>query len=382
MDIQAIREELDELVALRSDLDDQDALIQAQPSAFPLNAVSSSQRKVLAAIFMQIVRANVGLDLPFDDSDDPDVLRPQIRFARGRIERRIKEIQRSLPLQAPDSQRSAPLTADPRCVFVIHGRNTRAKEDLFAFLRAINLDPIEWEEAVAMTGQGTPYVGTILDHAFSKSQAAIVFLTGDDMARLGTRFLKSEDPSHEKDLTPQARPNVLFEAGMAFGRYPERTIIVGLGPTRPFSDIVGRHVIHLSNAAQARLALANRLKTAGCSVRTDHRTDWLEIGTFDIAENSPDLFIQHESSRKVDPPGYQGSSSNAGGATSAVLMVHKKPFEFDPNCNTILLKWPEGLTLQIDQHKANGAIGLVVYVINETPKYMGSYRVHVAEALP
>ena len=41
-----------------------------------------------------------------------------------------------------------------RKVFVVHGRNGAARTAMFAFLRAIGLDPIEWSVAVQMTGEG------------------------------------------------------------------------------------------------------------------------------------------------------------------------------------------------------------------------------------
>jgi hypothetical protein len=175
-----------------------------------------------------------------------------------------------------------------RRVMVIYGRNTEANKALFSFLYSIGLDPIEWEEAIAMTGEGSPYIGNVLDHAFDNAQAALVFLTGDDVARLGRRYHTLHDPPEEKRLTPQARPNVVFEMGMAFGRYPERTIIVALGHTRPLSDTVGRHIIHLSNSAASRKKVAERLKVAGCSVNVEHKEDWLTTGDFDLASNEPD----------------------------------------------------------------------------------------------
>ena len=83
------------------------------------------------------------------------------------------------PLEsAPDHRREA---SDERKVFVVHGRNIEARDALFAFLRAIDLHPIEWEEAIAMADDTTPYIGDVLDHAFAKAQAAVVLLTGDDM---------------------------------------------------------------------------------------------------------------------------------------------------------------------------------------------------------
>jgi predicted nucleotide-binding protein len=123
---------------------------------------------------------------------------------------------------------------------------------------------MEWGEVLALTGKGTPYTGEVLDRAFAEAQAVIVLLTGDDFARLGKRFVEAHDPPDETDLTPQARPNVLFEAGMAFGKYPERTVLVHLGKTRPFSDVIGRNVLFISNEVKKRQGLADRLRTAGC----------------------------------------------------------------------------------------------------------------------
>ena len=45
----------------------------------------------------------------------------------------------------------------------------------------------------------------------------------DDEARLKTKFRIASDASYEKDLTGQPRPNVLFEAGRAFGSHPDDT---------------------------------------------------------------------------------------------------------------------------------------------------------------
>lgn len=177
---------------------------------------------------------------------------------------------------------------DKRKVWIVHGRNLAARDAMYLFLRSIGLEPMEWGEALALTGKGTPYTGEVLDHAFAEAQAVVVLLTGDDFARLGKRFVNTDDPPDETDLTPQARPNVLFEAGMAFGKYPERTVLVHLGKTRPFSDVIGRHVLHISNEPKKRQGLADRLRTAGCDVKTDHRTDWHSAGDFNRANISPD----------------------------------------------------------------------------------------------
>lgn len=172
---------------------------------------------------------------------------------------------------------------DKRNVFVVHGRNLEARNSLFRFLRSIGLRPLEWSQAIQLTGKASPFIGEILDVAFSKAQAVVVLFTPDDEARLREPFRGSKEAAHETELTGQARPNVLFEAGMAMGRNPDRTVMVELGDLRPFSDIAGRHTIKLDNSSAARHELAQRLETAGCAVDLTGR-DWHTEGDFTAHE--------------------------------------------------------------------------------------------------
>ena len=174
---------------------------------------------------------------------------------------------------------------DPRRVFVVHGRNVKLRDAMFDFLRSIGLEPIEWTQAVEWTGSGSPHVAEILNVAFDRAQATVVLMTPDDEARLRPEFKSENDPPHEKDLTPQARPNVIFEAGMALGRDSDRTVLVEIGQLRPFSDVGGRHTIRLDNSTPKRQALAMRLKTAGCLVNLTG-TDWHETGNFQIDDET------------------------------------------------------------------------------------------------
>jgi predicted nucleotide-binding protein len=172
---------------------------------------------------------------------------------------------------------------DPRTVFVVHGRNETARKSMFEFLRAIGLKPLEWSQALSATGEATPYIGSVLDKAFSVAQAVVVLMTPDDEACLRKEFQTAHDEQYEKQLTSQARPNVLFEAGMAMGRYPKRTVLVQIGTLRPFSDIGGRYVLRLNNSSQRRQDLADRLRTAGCTVELTG-SDWHTVGSFDLPE--------------------------------------------------------------------------------------------------
>lgn len=168
---------------------------------------------------------------------------------------------------------------DARNVFVVHGRNMVARDEMFIFLRSIGLRPLEWSQVVTMTGIATPYIGDILETAFSAAQAVVVLLTPDDEARLREMYRGPDEPAYEAELTPQARPNVLFEAGMAMGSHPDRTMLVQFGELRPFSDVVGRHVIKMDGSGPRRQDLAQRLKTSGCAVDLSG-TSWHTAGNF------------------------------------------------------------------------------------------------------
>jgi predicted nucleotide-binding protein len=165
-----------------------------------------------------------------------------------------------------------------RRVFVVHGRNERARLAMFGFLRALGLQPIEWSQAVAWTDEASPYIGQILDTAFDAAQAVVILMTPDEVAYLRQDFGDGPDDPQTRPAT-QARPNVLFEAGMAMGRDPKRSVLVELGELRPFSDVAGRHAVRISNSPERRKDMAQRLKVAGCDVDTSG-DDWLRVGDF------------------------------------------------------------------------------------------------------
>ena len=139
-----------------------------------------------------------------------------------------------------------------RKVFVVHGRNEELRSSMFMFLRSLNLEPIEWRKAIAAAGTGTPSVAEILDAAFEQAVAVVVLLSPDDDVILKKEFRKLSDPAYERRYVGQARANVLFEAGMVFGRYPTETVIVQVGVVKPFSDFGGRHVTRLGNDPESR----------------------------------------------------------------------------------------------------------------------------------
>jgi predicted nucleotide-binding protein len=170
---------------------------------------------------------------------------------------------------------------DKKAVMVIHGRDEDRVQGFFNLLRSMGLIPLEWGELATKTGVGAPYVGEVLDAAFTNAAAVVVLLTGDDLTILDPDYRRNDDQPFEAQLTSQPRPNVLFEAGMAFAKHPEKTLLVQIGHIKPFSDIGGRYILKLDNSKEKRQELMTRLSKAGCDVCPDGGA-WLTVGNFDV----------------------------------------------------------------------------------------------------
>lgn len=164
-------------------------------------------------------------------------------------------------------------------VFVVHGRDEELRKSMFAFLRALGLNPMEWGHAVETARGANPYVGQILDSAMEKVQAVVVLFSPDELAQLKEHFCSREEKKTEGKLQGQPRPNVLFEAGLALGAHPDKTLLVQVGKVRDFSDIAGKHFVRLSDDVGKRNEVANRLAKIGCAVNRIG-TDWMTEGKF------------------------------------------------------------------------------------------------------
>jgi parallel beta-helix repeat protein len=166
-----------------------------------------------------------------------------------------------------------------REIFVVYGRNTRLRDGMYEFLRALDLAPISWEEAKARTGKGAPSIDEILRQGLHDAHAVLVIMSGDDEARLLPAFHKPDDRKEDTEFTPQCRPNVLFEAGMAHVLFEDRTILVVFGRTRGLSDLSGVHFERVEKGfdEEERFALRNQLKAIECDVNDSNRI-WLKAG--------------------------------------------------------------------------------------------------------
>ena len=212
-------------------------------------------------------------------------------------------------------------THETRKVFVIHGRNELARKAVFEQLRAFSLDPIEWSEARRGTGQSTPNIQSILDYAFKTAQACVVLLTPDEEVQLRPEYRTDRDKQVETETGGQARPNVLWEGGIAYGRDHGKTVIVEIGSLRPFTDIAGLHIIRMDGSPEAIKIFAESLESAGCPVNLDG-TNWMDTTNWEsviaaLPENN--RFNPAEKNDSAETPTLRLSSEIRPSTTGSLL---------------------------------------------------------------
>jgi predicted nucleotide-binding protein len=168
---------------------------------------------------------------------------------------------------------------DPKKVFIIHGRNTKARNELGIFVRSLGLSPINFMDLRASMG-GTPTVAEIVERGMDQAQGVIALVTADEYAAVRPDLRYAHD--QPDDIARwQARPNVIFEAGMAFGRDRKRVVFVLLGNPKLFTDVAGIHILRPNNDPSSdRVTLRNALSQGmGCEVDL-HSSDWMTSGDF------------------------------------------------------------------------------------------------------
>lgn len=367
-----LRRKLGNLTRLRDQLTDQKSILKDSRARAPnWEGASDPQMVVLRELFQEAETALPEKNIRFTDNNDFDGLIAQISSAQSKVVEAISDIGPTLGIVPTPALRDEVPTAsppDPRKVLVVHGRNEAFRQAMFSFLRAIGLDPIEWEEAISMTGQSSPYIGQAIDAAFANARAAVVLLTGDDLACLKEEYISQHDDDTERKPTPQARPNVLFELGMAFGRKPEHTIIVEFGKTRPISDSIGRNVIRFVDTPEFRQKLAGRLLNAGCAVNTSFKSDWLTANFhFPSIVLGPISDLRFPSVAPKLVPEFQTPAATV------------EPRAELATPNNLPVKWPEGLTAHLAIEKG-ATLGVSVFVGNDRDTDIPSFVLHITEA--
>jgi predicted nucleotide-binding protein len=184
------------------------------------------------------------------------------------------------PPPPPLGPEPAPSPSSPdisRTVFIVHGRDGILAAGFRDLLRAVSLQPLEWEPLVRATQSTSPFVGQVVATAPRLAQATLVLLSPHDIVELHPDLVLGSDRPAERARSMQARPNVFYELGLAMMACPERTIVVEVGDMRPAGDLAGLNVIRFDGTGPAISKVLARLAQAGCPVDLSG-TDWMDQG--------------------------------------------------------------------------------------------------------
>ena len=148
-----------------------------------------------------------------------------------------------------------PQTNRPR-VFIVHGHDVAAKEQVARFVQQLGLEPVILHEQ--------PNFGrSIIEKLELNSNVdfVVVLLTPDD---LGKRA------STDDEFSSRARQNVWFELGYFIGKLGRhRVCALHKHPVEILSDYFGVIYIPIDTGDSWRLALARELKAASMPINTE-----------------------------------------------------------------------------------------------------------------
>jgi predicted nucleotide-binding protein len=171
-----------------------------------------------------------------------DLAELKARFAISKVA--AKATDKSLSEPGPPVSRSATVRR-PR-IFLVHGHDAEAREQVTLFLEKIGFDVVALDE---QHNAGKTVIEKFEDN--TDVTFALVLLTEDDVG--GKRA---------DDLRPRPRQNVIFELGFFIGRLKrERVCALRRGDVELPSDISG--MVWLSFDGRWKRDLANELEKAG-----------------------------------------------------------------------------------------------------------------------
>ena len=142
-------------------------------------------------------------------------------------------------------------------IFVVHGHDTHALEQLELVLRRLGLDPYILQNN---DGESKTLIEALEQQIYKEAAFGIVMLTPDDYG-----YPKAKT---DEDRQPRARQNVILELGMvlaSLGR--ERMVLLKKGALELPTDVNG--VIYLEfneHVKEVAVKLATRMKGAGIEI--------------------------------------------------------------------------------------------------------------------
>lgn len=172
---------------------------------------------------------------------------------RGRLAAsRSSSPQAAWPAAGISAATSEPVTraSVPQKIFLVHGHDVAAREQVTIFLERMGLDVISLDQQY---NAGKTVIEKFEDNA--DVHFAVVLLTGDDIGGKGP-----------DELRPRPRQNVIFELGFFMGRLKrDRVCAIRSGEVELPSDIGG--MVWLSLEGRWKKDLAIELEKAGYPVQ-------------------------------------------------------------------------------------------------------------------
>ncbi|MBB4395077.1 TIR domain-containing protein [Bradyrhizobium sp. ERR14] len=237
------------------------------------NSARAAQMQICEHAYAKLVRAKARRYMVGEKSHDDSVVPHILWWAKGHaalnqdwmtgsfstyindIEHRafgVSFVREDIDLMIPaDAPSDAPQPAsDSKKIFLVHGRNEGAKNQVELFLRAIGLEPIILHKR--------PNAGRHLLTKFREESEganfAIVLMTPDDMGRVD---------DEDADFQPRARQNVVFELGFFIGKLGPANVVALMAPEveKP-SDFDGIAYVPYSLGGSWKTELARELHHA------------------------------------------------------------------------------------------------------------------------
>lgn len=180
----------------------------------------------------------------------------------GHTIKRLEELIESLEERREDlkaEQQGTPplarstLTLDSRRVFVVHGRDEAAKEQVRTLLSKLALEPV-------ILGEQPSQGQTVIEKFEGNADVdfAVVLFTPDDTGGLA-------DSSNEP--RPRARQNVIFELGFFVGKLGRKKVcVLHKGGVEIMSDYHGIVYVDMDDAGAWQLQLAKEIGSVGINV--------------------------------------------------------------------------------------------------------------------
>lgn len=213
-----------------------------------------------------------------------------------------------------------------KSVFLIHGRDLECTDDVRRLLETAGLEVSTFDDVGASLKSGAPFVGEVVQVGVDGCDAVIALFTPDELAALGSSFRRDQDEPTDR-LRWQARPNVIFEAGLALGLNAKGTVLVTVGSdVSLFSDLEGRMVRRLDDGRDSKTKLLEALNQIGAELAPEAIEDAAATSCPAIARIS-----EAERRKARDPFGHVGGYDWAFAGTAVVV---------DDSCRFLLVEHP------------------------------------------